>query len=138
MPKPLNILQSASFYDVVAGNYNNHMTEMDNKIRERVRNEFKNKVARDSLVLDFGGGTGLDLPWLIDRYHILFLEPSVNMRSVAKKIPNANNKITYIEQQTDFNNWDNTNLPFNEKVNGILMNFAVLNCIKNIGILLIN
>jgi ubiquinone/menaquinone biosynthesis C-methylase UbiE len=88
-------------------------------------------------ILDFGGGTGLDLTWLLTpNYSVKFLEPSSNMRSLAK-VAVADNwqQPVFIEENIDFHIWSSDSLPFEEKVVGILANFSVLNCIKDIDCL---
>ncbi len=132
MAKAKKIITCNSFYDIIADDYNNRLTESDNKVRKVVSLTFKRYV-KQGYVLDFGGGTGLDLPWLLeDGYSVFFLEPSVNMRSMAKKNLFKIAAPTFVEDNTDFSKWSPARLPFNEKVEGVLANFAVLNCIKNI------
>lgn len=121
-----------TFYDSIAPSYNGHMTDADKKVRESVHQLFAQNVAKGN-ILDFGGGTGLDLPWLLDhQYNVFFLEPSQNMRSIARE---NDGKVTFIETNTDFTKWTRNNLPFTDKVNGILANFAVLNCIEDLDLL---
>lgn len=124
---------STAFYNAIAGSYNSQMTESDNNVRKHVIKIFTNNIFRGN-ILDFGGGTGLDLPWLLsDMYKVYFLEPSSNMRLIAKKSVSENpRKPIFAEEMTDFQNWSGDHLPFNEKMNGILANFAVLNCIPDI------
>jgi hypothetical protein len=132
MAKARKIITCNSFYDIIADDYNSQLTESDNKVRKVVSLTFKRYVKQGN-VLDFGGGTGLDLSWLLeDGYSVFFLEPSVNMRSVAKKNLFKTATPAFIEDNTDFSKWSPAHLPFNEKVEGVLANFAVLNCIKNI------
>lgn len=89
--------------------------------------------------MDFGGGTGLDLPWLTKNFQkIYFLEPSLRMRGIARDASLANkvkNKVIFLEDNIDFNSWNENNLPIQEKMNGIAANFAVLNCIESPEIL---
>jgi hypothetical protein len=84
--------------------------------------------------LDFGGGTGLDLPWLLNSYdRVFFIEPSVGMRYVANKLVNSMlQKADIVEENLDFHNWSENDLPMVEKMDGVLVNFAVLNCIPDI------
>ena len=54
------------------------------------------------------------------------------MRAMAKKSVSENpRKPIFVEEMTDFQNWSENNLPFSEKMDGILANFAVLNCIPD-------
>ena len=139
MDKLKAIVPAVSFYDVIAEEYNNHMSEGDLEIRQIVSQVFAQYVSSGS-VLDFGGGTGLDLPWLLanENYQVFFLEPAVNMRSKAKQSllnsPNGWNSI-FVEKLTNIDDWTSESLPFDEKLDGILANFAVLNCIKDINVL---
>jgi SAM-dependent methyltransferase len=120
------------FYNAVASEYNGHMTNSDRKVRGTVKYIFTNYVKAGN-VLDFGGGTGLDIPWLVENnYNVIFLEPSENMRLEARRSIVSNSNVTFIEKNTNFNNWSEVNLPFDQKVDGIISNFAVLNCIENI------
>lgn len=128
-------ISPVDFYNEVATSYNTRQTASDRIIREKVSKLFMQQVTQGN-VLDLGGGTGLDMPWLMQAgYHVYFLEPSVNMRLVAKQTrvyPENNERITFIEALTDFCQWTPENLPFCEKMNGVLLNFAVLNSIKDL------
>jgi SAM-dependent methyltransferase len=105
-------------------------------IRQKVKNKFINEVKRGS-VLDFGGGTGLDLGWLTqNNYTVLFCEPSVQMREQAinynNTILHSNNVLFLSDEKTDFTKWQNEN-PFSCQVDAALLNFGVINNIKNIN-----
>lgn len=119
------------FYDSIASDYNSHMTDSDRRVRDAVYALIKKYVAKGS-VMDFGGGTGLDIPWFAsNQHHVFFVEPSNNMRALAR----ANytpKEVTFIESNTDFAKWSESNLPFKDKMSAIVANFAVLNCIENI------
>lgn len=122
-----------SFYDAVAEEYNTHMTDQDVAARAKVRELFNHHV-KGTTVLDFGGGTGLDLPWIQEHNRsVVFVEPSNKMRVVAKTAVN-NPKITFVDDQVDFTKWSADKVPFS-KVDGILANFAVLNCIEHVDVL---
>jgi hypothetical protein len=123
------------FYNLVAPYYNRHMTDADKKARDCVHTLIKQHVLHQN-VMDFGGGTGLDIPWFTEHnYHVYFVEPSTNMRSIARASNASNRQITFIDTGTDFDNWNENDLPFQQKVNGIMANFAVLNCIEDIDLL---
>jgi len=124
---------SIAYYDRVAAEYNFHMTASDEAARQIVQKIFVEKV-KHGPVLDFGGGTGLDLPWLLNHgYTVFFLEPSPNMRALAEKARSGSaKKPVFLEDQIDFHLWSDQHLPFAEKMQGILANFAVLNCIPDI------
>jgi SAM-dependent methyltransferase len=139
-PSPM-AQQGVGFYNQVAVHYN-HMLEQDesNKmIREKVASRFVDSV-KSGRVLDFGGGTGLDLDWLSRaNYSILFCEPSNGMRRQARHHNNDNihyDDIVFLDDtRVDFSKW-NAELPFINPVDGILANFAVFNCIRDIELLL--
>jgi hypothetical protein len=58
------------------------------------------------------------------------------MRTLAKREAIAQlSKPDFVEQNIDFHNWRKTDLPFQEKMNGVLANFAVFNCVEDIKIL---
>jgi ubiquinone/menaquinone biosynthesis C-methylase UbiE len=121
-----------SFYDLIANDYERLLTESDRSARDEVKNLFLNFV-RDGIVLDFGGGTGLDLDWISkNNSRILFLEPSDGMRAKALDRASAFDNVTVMDNDLDFNMWSEKHLPFVEKVDGVLANFAVLNCIEDI------
>lgn len=136
MKGPDKINPADTFYDAVAKDYNSHMTDNDRKAREIIHSEF-GKLVKKGNVLDFGGGTGLDLPWLTSNsnYRVFFLEPSVEMREVARKTMfQAHNASSLLiaNDHLDFNIWQPGSLPFPEKMDGVLANFAVLNSIGNL------
>lgn len=123
-----------AFYDAIAGDYNTYVTDSDRQLRESVKNVFTSYVPAGP-VLDFGGGTGLDLPWLLKRnYSVYFLEPSVNMRTIARKNNPSRENLVFIEENTDFAKWLETHLPVQEKMRGVLANFAVLNSFDNLSL----
>lgn len=130
---PKNIESSASFYDAIAKDYEAQLTPSDKKIREIIATIFKRFVGYGK-VLDFGGGTGLDLPWLISNSdQIFFLEPSAKMRLIAEET--VLNYFTFrpplFVEKTAIQEWTPENLPFPEKMDGVIANFGVLNCIEN-------
>lgn len=129
------IVSATAYYDHIAPYYNGHQTVNDRMVREAVSSVFRQYVSYGN-VLDFGGGTGLDLPWLVrEGYHVYFLEPSVHMRTVAKQtrlLFPGNMPIVFVEEMTDIFRWTPTTLPFYEKMSGILLNFAVLNSINQL------
>src|ERR1700730_15731430 len=124
-------LSAIAFYNIIAGHYNGQLTDSDKHIRTVISTKFK-KLVKGINILDFGGGTGLDFYWLAKNYTVFFLEPSINMRNNAQNNSDANDNIIFLENNNDFNKWNDNNLPFTEKMDGVLMNFAVLNCIKEI------
>ncbi|HXB31451.1 MAG TPA: class I SAM-dependent methyltransferase [Puia sp.] len=132
--------QNISYYDKIAEKYDAILNDdVNNKIiRETVADRFSSLV-KNGWVLDFGGGTGRDLSWLINhQYQILFCEPSVGMREIAinrisNEFPGA--KITFFDDdKSDFRNWNDI-FPFERKVDAVIANFAVINCIPDIQLL---
>ena len=132
--------QNIAYYDEIAADYDAIINrEASNKfIRQKVSDKFA-ELVKGNLVLDFGGGSGQDLDWLLDNnYHIIFCEPSASMRRIA--IEQHKNKFSGAEinffsnDKTDFRNWNET-FPFGHKVDAILANFAVINCIPDIDLL---
>ncbi|MCF6131632.1 class I SAM-dependent methyltransferase [Flavobacterium wongokense] len=131
--------KNISYYDKIAAAYDTILKhEVKNDlVRKKVAQQFISQV-KEGLVLDFGGGTGEDLKWLsANNYSVIFCEPSSGMRGIAmEKFPNSG--ITFLkEEQTDFTKWNQT-LPFQQKVSGVIANFAVLNCIVDIELLFEN
>jgi SAM-dependent methyltransferase len=124
-----------SFYNSIAHAYENQLTDLDQMAREEIARLF-NRYVHKGIILDFGGGTGLDLPWLlISQHRIIFAEPSFAMRAAAKKKFGQNSRIVFLEEELDFTRWSEEHLPFVEKVDSVLANFAVLNCIENMDCL---
>jgi SAM-dependent methyltransferase len=104
-------------------------------VRKIVADKFYENVGSGN-VLDFGGGTGLDMEWLTKKYyHIFFVEPSVFMRQKAMALKQkdfSKKNIDFLnDDETDFCNWHNAS-PFTEKIDAVLSNFAVINCIPDI------
>jgi SAM-dependent methyltransferase len=133
--------QNIAFYDELADNYDSILEQdSSNKIiRQLVAEKFCKTVER-GWILDFGGGTGLDMKWLTENgYKIFFCEPSPGMKQQAI---NYNNNILHSADivflndfSADFKTWSD-NFPVPEKVNGILSNFAVINNIYELKLLL--
>jgi SAM-dependent methyltransferase len=132
--------QNISYYDGIASDYDNilDVDGANSVIRSIVSAKFATLI-KEGFVLDFGGGTGRDLAWLIQmKYKIIFCEPSVAMRQIA--IDRGRNELHdadisfFDDNSVDFRNW-NEIFPFNKKVDAILANFAVINCIPDIKFL---
>ena len=84
--------QNISYYNEIADFYDHIMEKKDsNKIvRGKVAEKFCD-IVKEGNVLDFGGGTGLDLDWLTSKgYSVFFCEPSSGMR---EKAVNHNNNL---------------------------------------------
>jgi SAM-dependent methyltransferase len=135
--------KNVSFYNEIANDYEKILEqEKSNKIvRKIVADKFQAAV-KSGAVLDFGGGTGLDLEWLTNNnYNIFFCETSFGMRAKAieyNKNILHNKNISFLKNNTtDFANWNNV-LPFSEKMDAVLSDFAVINCIPDIELLFKN
>jgi SAM-dependent methyltransferase len=131
-------LDPVKFYDNISSKYDSTLnSNSDNsKIRDEVKHYFLKNVS-GKIVLDFGGGTGKDLIWLTGNgFKIYFCEPSKGMRDIAlKNIQSLKSQAEIIlmdELNSNFHNWDKNNIPINNKLDGILANFAVLNSIKDL------
>jgi len=138
VPKANNYVPVIEFYDLIAEEYDVLLNRnpQDVFIRNYIKNIFLQAV-KEGTVIDFGGGTGLDLPWLCENnFKIYFCEPSAKMLLQAKKMSREKlncNKIVFLETgNTDFHFWATKN-PFPEKANAILANFSVLNCISDMN-----
>ncbi|GGB18844.1 glycosyltransferase [Puia dinghuensis] len=131
------------FYDAIAAEYDAILDkeESNRGIRQAVATRFM-KTVPAGCVLDFGGGTGLDLKWLTkNRYNVIFCEPSRGMRdqAIMRNMDLLGSKqVIFLEDvRTDFSTWGKM-MPFEQKVDAILSNFAVINSIQDIGLLFRN
>ena len=132
--------QNISYYDNIAEQYDDILNGDENNktIRQMVASRFT-KIVHGNRIIDFGGGTGLDISWLGQReYQIIFCEPSKAMRQIAmdrqKKEFQEPNIIFLDDKEADFRNWSDK-FPLNEKADAILGNFAVVNCIADLNFL---
>ena len=135
--------QNILYYDKIADSYDHILDQesLNDIVRKKVENKFMSYV-KPGLVLDFGGGTGRDLKWLTENhYKIFFCEPSEGMKGKAihynQNVLHKNNIVFLEKAKTDFTTW-NQELPFTDKVDAILSNFAVINCIPQIELLFKN
>jgi SAM-dependent methyltransferase len=135
--------KNIAFYNQIAGNYDAILDQDGSNeiVRKRVKEKFIS-IVEGGLVLDFGGGTGRDLEWLVNnQYQVIFCEPSEGMREKAIDQYKTNalvNNITFLENdKVDFSNW-HINPPFSIKTDAVLSDFAVINCIANIDLLFKN
>ena len=129
------------YYNAIANEYNEMLDTIPDKIvRNKVADKFCS-VVKDGVVLDFGGGTGLDIQWLTNKnFTVFFCEPSTGMReraiSAYSNLPQ--DKIIFLDDSAmDFRQW-HLQLPFPVQVDAVLSNFAVLNCIHDIELLFQN
>jgi SAM-dependent methyltransferase len=132
--------QNVQYYDSIAHEYDQVLNQSgsNERARENVARRFLRSVTPGK-VMDFGGGTGRDLPWLTSTgYEVYFCEPSPNMRKKAMDLE-ANvlhsNRISFLDDaHSDFTAWLE-DPPFTCKINGLLANFAVVNNIGNTELL---
>lgn len=136
--KSKTIQQNLSYYDEVARTYNAIIDQdkTNQVVRQKVKETFLSFV-KSGTVIDFGGGTGLDLEWLSAAgYKIVFCEPSSSMREKAMEYNNTvlqNPLIIFVDPpKTDFEKW-HTYPPFSEPVDAMLSNFGVINYIQDIN-----
>jgi SAM-dependent methyltransferase len=135
--------KNIAFYNGIAGNYDTILDDDSSNeiVRKRVKEKFIS-IVDGRRVLDFGGGTGRDLEWLLNnKYEVVFCEPSEGMRKKAinqYKNNTLTNHITFLENdKVDFTNW-HVEPPVPIKVDAILSDFAVINCIADIDLLFKN
>ena len=128
--------QNTRYYDHIADEYDELLKKdpQNTAVRQKVEKLFKQFVP-DGIVLDFGGGTGQDLPWMqYHGYRVYFCEPSPKMRELAQagaRRPESSQIVFLDDAQANFVHWRERR-PFQELVDGILSNFAVLNSIADI------
>jgi len=133
--------RNISYYNEIALDYD-AILDKDNtnkNVRSKVIEYFTANV-KPGIVLDFGGGTGKDTEWMIKKgYSIIFCEPSPAMRQIAIEKTKKEFSTTAIDfvahEFSDFRSWQTT-IPFKEKADAVLANFAVINCIPDIELLL--
>jgi len=126
------------YYNTISDKYDDllNTNPLHKIIRDEVKQYFLENV-NGKIVLDFGGGTGADLPWLIESgFSVIFCEPAGKMKQIAvesvKKI-NSSEKVRFLTNElSDYQLWTEDNLPFEEKADAVLSNFAVLNSIKDL------
>jgi SAM-dependent methyltransferase len=126
-----------AYYNGIAPLYD-EMIDADpgnKETREYIARAFVKSVPKGA-VLDFGGGTGRDLDWLVRAgYKVVFCEPSISMREKASRLileKYQNKQVAMLnDANVNFLNW-NREFPFETRLDGILANFAVLNCIPSI------
>lgn len=135
--------QNLAFYDAISVEYDAMLErEQTNRIvRQKVAAKFMD-VVKGGTILDFGGGTGLDMGWMSNQpYRIFFCEPSAGMREKAIRHNEntlQNERIHFLDDsKSDFTRWQQE-IPFPDKVDGILSNFAVINSIQDIDLLFRN
>jgi SAM-dependent methyltransferase len=131
------IHQNISYYDEIAHVYDQVMdADRSNELVRKMVREKMRRVLQSGWVIDFGGGTGLDLEWLSQAgYHIIFCEPSEAMREKAIALNNTtvlNQDIHFLDAaNTDFMQW-RRQPPFHRKADALIANFGVINYIPDL------
>jgi len=128
--------KTLEYYDALASEYDNILTEQDNIIRNDVQKYFKS-IEGICEILDFGGGSGLDLFWQLKvGYKVLFYEPSEKMAKRAKdKVENHPNKedVQFIIGKDARISKLHTRINPTQKVDAIFSNFAAINSISDLN-----
>jgi SAM-dependent methyltransferase len=131
------IHQNISYYNEIAGQYDQIMDadRSNDEVRQKLKEKLRS-ILQSGWVIDFGGGTGLDLEWLSEAgYKIYFCEPSEAMRARAMALNNfekLQRNIIFLEtEKTDFTKW-NKEPPFPRKADALIANFGVLNYIPDL------
>jgi SAM-dependent methyltransferase len=131
------IHQNISYYDEIAHVYDQIMdADRSNELVRKMVREKMRRVLQSGWVIDFGGGTGLDLEWMSQAgYHIIFCEPSEAMREKAIELNNTtvlNQDIHFLDTaNTDFMQW-RRQPPFHRKADALIANFGVINYIPDL------
>jgi len=131
------MVSAERYYNKIAAEYDDKLSiEKDTIIRNEIR-EYLTGNLSSGTVLDFGGGTGLDLKWLVDsEYDVVFCEPAEMMRAKALALTEnwpAANKPKFVDlADSNFANWTAENNPFDAKINAVLANFGVINYIEDL------
>lgn len=135
-PVPVSAIE---FYNHIADEYDNLLNRpLDVSARQRVHDYVRDLNIR-GVALDFGGGSGLDLPWLTELgFDIYFCEPAFDFKNKAVERVKLNQWDTHVHfvdnEMSDFHSWTET-LPFRKKPALILANFGVANYIKDLTVM---
>lgn len=128
-------VNSIHAYDDLAGRYDEQLQkDGGDLVRATVHRMLKPYLLASMNVLDFGGGTGLDLELLAgDNRTVYFCEPSAQMRSLAKKrAEELSGNISFM-QDCDVWNWHDS--IFNRaRIDFCLANFGVVNSIVDLDL----
>jgi len=132
------MVSAKEFYNEIAKEYDSRLSvDKDQAIRNDIAEYFKEKIARGQQVLDFGGGTGLDLMWLTDAgYSVYFCEPAEKMRAIARNMtedwaPEIMPQFLN-DGEHDYKKWFSDKHPFEKPINAIIANFGVINYIDDL------
>lgn len=125
-----------AFYNGIADLYNETMEkDPSNLIIRRMVQKKVNLLVPSGRVIDFGGGTGLDLEWLAEARTVIFCEPSERMREKAHarrlNILHGDRIVFLDNAQTDYTRWGEAD-PFMGTLDAALCNFGVINYIPDL------
>ena len=133
----VKMVSAKEFYNEIANEYDARLSlDKDQAIRNDIAKYFKEKIAIGQ-VLDFGGGTGLDLKWLTEAgYSVCFCEPAEKMRAIAKNMTKdwaTENKPQFLNDgDHNYKSWSVDQHPFERPINAIVANFGVVNYIDDL------
>lgn len=126
------IISAIDYYDTIADKYNKEIDEDYNTVTRAIVKRYIKSINGIKNVLDFGGGTGKDLIWLLEaNLFVTFYEPSKKMADEAQKYINfkpLNILNTNIGNNATYKNLRKNKIGYDL----ILSNFAAINSIKNI------
>jgi SAM-dependent methyltransferase len=128
--------ENIAFYNGIADLYNETMEkDPSNLIIRRIVQKKVDLLVPSGRVMDFGGGTGLDLEWLAKGRSVIFCEPSERMREKAHarrlKIPHGDRVVFLDDTQSDYTRWEEAS-PFMGTLDAALCNFGVINYIPDL------
>lgn len=130
-------INSTTYYNSIAKEYDALVgaEKTNTDARNFIRKKSTPFFIKDAHVLDFGGGTGLDIQWLSTlAAHLFFYEPALEMKKFAQERAHKNGllNVTFLPEAF-FTNWRPAVHELKEKqLEVIFSNFAVLNSIHNI------
>jgi hypothetical protein len=128
MPDEIN---PPNVYDSLAIGYDEAMAAdpQNRETRDAVKKKVLTLCTRDEVLLDFGGGTGLDLDWTSAYFRtVIFYEPSAAMRAIAMRRASVLRNITF----AGGNSVKITAGQWGTSPDVVLANFGVLNSIVGI------
>lgn len=131
-------IQSSEYFNAIADSYEEMV---QHKSGRETRSDIKNyieKVRGINTVLDFGGGSGLDLPWLLEYEKVIFCEPADRLREKVESLSLQEHQkrklIVPDDSFHDFRNWSGEHFDQDHKVEALLANFGVINNIEELEV----
>ena len=130
-------LDSNDYYDAVADEYDNILLADDsNKIVRKKISQYVLGIQGINTIMDFGGGTGLDLTWMAEQFEVVFCEPCRKMRTKAEALVETSLTDARInilnDQDSNYLHWNDDLLNKIARPEAVLANFAVLNSISDL------